>query len=108
MRCQTCDHENPEGAVYCNICGATIGGATQPAQSIVIPSEQKTLIVPGLFSTRTYTKSQLNIRIFFEVVIAIACVIGGFYFGQPLYGILLGVIALGFGYIIYLLSTEAS
>jgi hypothetical protein len=108
MRCQTCDNENPDGSAYCNKCGAAIGIATRPAQSTAIPSEEKKLVFEGPFSTRIYSKSQLNIRIFFEVAIAIICIIGGFYFGQPLYGILLGAMALGFGYVIYLLSTEAS
>jgi len=41
-----------------------------------------------------------------EVILAIGCIIGGFAFGEPLWGIGLGVVALGFGYIMYLISTE--
>jgi hypothetical protein len=72
------------------------------------PSREKVLVMPGLFGTRVYSKSQLNVRIFFEVVVAIACIIGGFIFGQPWWGLGLGLMALGFGYIIYMLSEEAS
>jgi hypothetical protein len=94
--------------MYCNLCGKAIERSTPESRSDAPPAKEKTLVLPGPFSSAIYTKSQLYMRIVFEVVIALACIIGGFYFGQPVYGILLGVMALGVGYVIYLFSTEAS
>ncbi len=108
VQCQKCGHDNPEGSGFCNKCGAALEGANQLGQSIVNPSGEKTLVIPGFFSTTVLTKSDLNIRILFEVILAIACIAGGLYLGQPWWGLGLGLVALGFGYIIYLFSTEAS
>jgi uncharacterized membrane protein YvbJ len=108
IQCKACGRENPDDAAFCNKCGAALGIANQPGRTIVVPAREKTLVLPGLASTTVLTKSDLNIRIFIEVIFAIACIIGGFLIGQPWWGLGLGLVALGFGYIVYLFSTEAS
>jgi hypothetical protein len=70
------------------------------------PESEKVLVLPGLASTTTFTKGQLNMRIIFEMGMALILIIGGFVLGQPVYGIILGLVALGAGYIIYLLRSE--
>ena len=106
VQCQACGHENPEGSAFCNKCGAVLEGS-KSSNRFPSPAKKEPLVIHGPFMDTVLTRSHLRARMAIEIILAIACVIGGFYFGQPWWGVGLGLMALGLGYVLYLMSTEA-